>query len=58
MIHHWAVLIVMSSHEPWMIIFPILNDEQMSNKVSVEHQPDQDVEKFNFCKLTQNSKLT
>ena len=33
-----AVLIVMSIHEHRMTIFPILNDEQMSNKVGVEHQ--------------------
>ena len=37
---HWAVRIVMSSHEHWVTIFPILNDEQMNNKVRVvEHQP-------------------
>ena len=33
-----AVLIVMSIHGHRMTIFPILNDEQMSNKVGVEHQ--------------------
>ena len=39
--HDWplAMHIVMSIHESWMTIFPILNDEQMSNKVRVEHQP-------------------
>ena len=29
----------MSKWAAWMTIFPILNDEQMSNKVGVEHQP-------------------
>ena len=31
----WAVLIVMSSHEQRMAIFPILHDEQMSNRVGL-----------------------
>ncbi len=37
-IYNWAVLSDEQMRKKWQ--FSLLNDEQMSNKVGVEHQPD------------------
>ena len=37
-INHWAVLSDEQMRKIWP--FSLLNDEQMSNKVGVKHQPD------------------